>query len=71
VANALIKANKRFDFFIFPGQGRGFGEMNHYFFWLRADYFCKHLIGDYDASVDITELNVAKEGSRDKKSRSR
>jgi dipeptidyl aminopeptidase/acylaminoacyl peptidase len=47
MANALIKANKRFDFFLMPGQRHGFGSMNEYFFWLRADYFCKHLIGDY------------------------
>jgi dipeptidyl aminopeptidase/acylaminoacyl peptidase len=53
LANALIKANKRFDFFIFPGQRHGFGSMNDYWFWLRADYFCKHLIGDYSQSVDM------------------
>jgi dipeptidyl-peptidase-4 len=57
LANALIKANKRFDFFLFPGQRHGFGDMDEYFFWLRADYFCKHLIGDYSQEVDIEELN--------------
>lgn len=57
LANALIKANKRFDFFLFPGQRHGFGDMDEYFFWLRADYFCKHLIGDYSQDVDIVELN--------------
>ena len=57
LANALIKANKRFDFFLFPGQRHGFGPMNEYFFWLRADYFCKHLIGDYSQTVDIDEIN--------------
>lgn len=57
MANALIKANKRFDFFLFPGQRHGYGNMNEYFFWLRADYFCKHLIGDYSDRVDILEIN--------------
>jgi len=57
LVNALIKANKRFDFFLFPGQRHGFGDMDEYFFWLRADYFCKHLIGDYSQDVDIVELN--------------
>jgi dipeptidyl-peptidase-4 len=57
LAHALIKANKRFDFFLFPGQRHGFGDMDEYFFWLRADYFCKHLIGDYSQDVDIEELN--------------
>ena len=57
LANALIKANKRFDFFLFPGQRHGFGDMDEYFFWLRADYVSKHLIGDYSQEVDIAELN--------------
>jgi len=55
-AEALIKANKRFDFFIFPGKRHSFGDMNNYFFWIRADYFCKHLIGDYEDNVDILYL---------------
>jgi len=67
LANALIKANKRFDFFLFPGQRHGFGDMNEYFFWLRADYFCKHLIGDYSQDVDIEELNREEEKSDNKR----
>ncbi|MDD8031968.1 MAG: DPP IV N-terminal domain-containing protein [Acidobacteriota bacterium] len=57
LANALIRANKRFDFFLFPGQRHGYGDMDEYFFWLRGDYFCKHLIGDYSQTVDIEEIN--------------
>jgi len=57
MANALIKANKRFDFFIFPGQRHGYGDMNEYFFWLRGDYFCRHLIGDFSNSTDIVPMN--------------
>ncbi len=61
LANALIKANKRFDFFLFPGQRHGYGDMNEYFFWMKADYFSKHLMGDNsERSVDYTELNNAK-----------
>lgn len=56
MANALIKANKRFDFFIFPGQKHGYGKQTEYFFWLKADYFSKHLIGDYSISTDIFEM---------------
>jgi hypothetical protein len=41
--------------------------MNKYFFWLRADYFCKHLIGDYSQNVDMVELNREIEMSGDKK----
>jgi len=57
MANALIKANKRFDFFMFPGQRHGYGDMTEYYFWLMGDYFSKHLIGDYSSSVDIMEMN--------------
>lgn len=56
MANALIKANKRFDFFNFPGQRHGYGDQAEYFFWLKADYFCQHLIGDYSISTDIFEM---------------
>ena len=61
MAEALIRANKRFDFFIFPGQRHGYGTMRDYWFWLRAEYFVKHLIGDHRWNVDIVPLNREKE----------
>ena len=64
VAEALIKANKRFDFMVLPGQRHGFGKMGEYFFWIRADYFAKHLIGDYRDSVDISVINRDKAKTR-------
>ena len=64
MAEALIKANKRFDFFIFPGQRHGFGNMNDYWAWLRAEYFVKHLIGDNYWDVDINQLNLEKEQNK-------
>ncbi len=58
VVNALIKANKRFDMLILPGQRHGFGDMNEYFFWRMADYYSEWLIGDSERSrVDIVQLN--------------
>ena len=57
MANALIKANKRFDFMLLPGQRHGFGKMTEYSFWLRADHFSKHFLGKEATSVDITEIN--------------
>jgi dipeptidyl-peptidase-4 len=57
VADALIKANKRFDIFIMPGQRHGYGPMGDYFFWLRADYFAKYLLGASSESVDLLELS--------------
>jgi dipeptidyl aminopeptidase/acylaminoacyl peptidase len=56
MANALIAAKKRFDFFLMPGQRHGYGNYSEYFFWLMADYFCKHLINDYSIDTDIFEM---------------
>ena len=60
MANALINANKRFDFMLMPGQRHGFGKMTEYFFWLKADYFSKHLLGVENNNVDIKPMNNAK-----------
>lgn len=57
MAHALIKANKRFDFFIFPGERHGYRETVDYWEWLRAEYFIEHLLGDKATGVDIVELN--------------
>ena len=57
MANALIKANKRFDFFMLPGQRHSYGDMTEYHFWLSSDYFCKYLIGDFSADIDNSRMN--------------
>jgi len=57
MANALIKANKRFKFMLMPGQRHGFGNMTEYSFWLRADHFSKYFLGKEAMSVDIDEMN--------------
>jgi len=31
--------------------------MPDYWFWLRAEYFVKHLLGDYRWDVNINQLN--------------
>jgi dipeptidyl aminopeptidase/acylaminoacyl peptidase len=56
VVDALIKAGKRFDMLVLPGQAHSFGNMTDYFFWRMADYFSEHLIGDSENSVDIPQL---------------
>jgi len=60
MAEALIKANKRFDFFIFPGARHGYGSMGDYWFWLRAEYFAQHLLGAERPDADVVELNNEK-----------
>jgi hypothetical protein len=37
--------------------------MGDYWFWLRAEYFAKHLLGDERKAVDIMELNNEREQS--------
>ncbi len=61
MVDALIKANKRFDFLLLPGQRHGFGDMTEYFFWKMGDYFSQYLLGDSKMNeVDITEINREK-----------
>jgi dipeptidyl aminopeptidase/acylaminoacyl peptidase len=55
--NALVKANKRFDYVLLPGQRHAYGDMTEYFFWRKADYFVQHLLGDYSQPVDMIEMN--------------
>ena len=56
MVNAFIKANKRFDFMLFPGSRHGFSD-REYWFWRKADYFSKHLLGVETDFVDMVEMN--------------
>ena len=56
MADALIKANKRFDFVLMPEQRHGYGNMTEYFFWKLGEYFAEHLLGDYRHEADIIEI---------------
>lgn len=58
VADALIRANKRFDMLILPGQRHSFGDMNEYFFYRLADYFSEWLLSDSEREeTDIRWMN--------------
>jgi dipeptidyl-peptidase 4 len=61
LVDALIKANKRFDMLMVPGKRHGFADAGDYVFWVRADYFARHLLGSAADSVDMLELNREKE----------
>lgn len=57
VVNALINANKRFDFVVLPGQRHGFGPDSEYFFWKMGEYFTEYLLGDSRrGEVDMIEI---------------
>ncbi len=53
VAEALIRANKRFDFLLLPTQRHSFGNMDEYFYWRLVDYFTDYLIDGRQTQVDI------------------
>ena len=58
VIDALIRANKRFEMLILPGDRHGFETKDEYFFWKMADFFSKHLLGEAkESEVDIKEMN--------------
>jgi len=47
LVQALIKANKRFDFMLLPGKPHSYGDMTPYTNHLMFEYFAEHLLGDY------------------------
>ena len=55
VVDALIKANKRFDMVIVPGSRHGMS--GDWWNWTRAEYFCKHLLGEARDDADMVELS--------------
>ncbi len=67
MVNALIRANKRFELVMLPGQRHGFGDMTEYFFWKMADYFSEHLLGDHERPVNIVEMDRETEQTGNKR----
>lgn len=52
MADALLKAGKRFDMMIFPEARHGFGRYSDYFQRMMWDYFAEHLMGYYPQEID-------------------
>lgn len=46
LVNALIKANKRFDFILLPGKAHGYADYQPYFNRMLMEPFAEHLLGD-------------------------
>src|SRR5262249_40084090 len=57
LADALIKANKRFDFMIIPGKRHAYADAVSYVNQRRAEYFCRYLLGKTQEDADMVELN--------------
>jgi len=53
LADALIKAGKRFDMMIFPGKQHAFGEYTRYIERMMWYFFAEHLKGDVRTGTDI------------------
>jgi len=61
VADALIKANKRFEMLVFPGMRHSYMPVNGYVIAARGDFFSKWLLGSSDSGADVIELQKAKQ----------
>ena len=54
MADALVKANKRFDLFIMPGKDHGLGS--DYYMNLIKYYFAEKLLDDYRKNIDMYDI---------------
>jgi dipeptidyl-peptidase-4 len=53
LADALIKANKRFDMLILPGKAHGFANYQPYFTERMWEFFAEHLLDDRPVGADL------------------
>ena len=67
LADALIKANKRFEMLVFPGMRHSYMPINSYVIAARGDFFSKWLLGSSDTGADVMELHRAKQATPSKK----
>lgn len=67
LADALIKANKRFEIFVYPGMRHSYMPINSYVVVARGDFFARWLLGSSDAGADILELQRQKQATPSKK----
>jgi uncharacterized membrane protein YgcG len=56
LADALIKANKRFEMLILPGMRHPYTPINDYVLVRRMDFFAHWLLGSEEDTADIMEL---------------
>ena len=67
VADALIKANKRFEMMVYPGMRHSYMPISSYVIMARGDFFCRWLLGSSDTGTDILPLQRAKQATASKK----
>jgi dipeptidyl aminopeptidase/acylaminoacyl peptidase len=67
LADALIKANKRFEMMVYPGIRHAYMPISTYVIWERGEFFAKWLLGSQPAGADIEELQKLKQATPSKK----
>ncbi len=67
VANALIRANKRFEIQVYPGMRHSYMPIVSYVAMARGDFFAHWLLGASDTRADIPELQNQKQATPSKK----
>jgi dipeptidyl-peptidase 4 len=67
LADALIKANKRFEMMIYPGMRHSYMPISTYVIWTRGEFFAKWLLGGKESGADIEELQRLKQATPSKK----
>lgn len=63
LADALIKANKRFEMLIFPGMRHPYTPISDYVLMRRMDFFAHWLLGSQEDGADIIELQREKQAT--------
>jgi dipeptidyl-peptidase-4 len=56
LADALIRAGKRFDMFVLPGQRHGYTTDGDYINFARINYFSRWLLGSAQDGPDVVEV---------------
>ena len=62
LADALIRAGKRFEYFVIPGANHGYDQMHQYLYMeaLKAHFFAEYLLGDFRIDVDMFAVDPKK-----------
>ena len=63
LADALIKADKRFEMLIFPGIRHPYTPITDYVLQRRIDFFAHWLLGSYDTDPNMIELQRDKQAT--------
>jgi dipeptidyl-peptidase 4 len=67
LADALIKANKRFEMLVFPGMRHTYMPIASYVIARRGDFFAHWLLGSAETQADIIELQREKQATPSKR----